>query len=118
MNFDQMMAELRVEYVASLPDKIKALEQHFAALDLEKIRDDFHKLKGTGKTYGIPEISELGEVCEKLCLKPTVKPDAFVGDALKLLREIHAARLSNQAMDVRSRAEFQKLTKLQEAAKP
>jgi HPt (histidine-containing phosphotransfer) domain-containing protein len=105
-DFEKMMAELRREYINSLPQKIRDIETHLSLRDNTVLRDDFHKLKGTGKTYGIPEISELGEAVEKICLK---KPDLIpnvVPVAVELLRKIHTARLANQAYSVMSDATF------------
>lgn len=96
MSFEKMMEELRREYVGSIPQKIKDIEAHLAAGDTATLRDDFHKLKGTGKTYGIPEISELGEAVEKICLR---KPEAIptvIPNALSLLHAIHTSRLAGQ----------------------
>jgi HPt (histidine-containing phosphotransfer) domain-containing protein len=96
MSFEKMMEELRRDYVASIPQKMKDIEAHLAAADVGTLRDDFHKLKGTGKTYGIPEISELGEAVEKICKHKPEQAGAIVPGALTLLREIHTARLGGQ----------------------
>jgi len=107
-SYEQMMAELRAEYVASLPEKIADIKSHAAAGDREMLRNDFHKLKGTGKTYGIPEISELGLVFEKHCLKNPPNLD-FIPLAIELLAAIHAARLSNTPFVLDTNLEFKKL---------
>lgn len=96
-DFEKMMAELRRDYVNGIPQKIIDIEAHLGANDATTLRDDFHKLKGTGRTYGIPEISELAEAVEKICLK---KPDLIgeiVPKAVELLRAIHSARIGGQA---------------------
>lgn len=116
MSFEQMMAELRAEYLASMPEKIKQIENHWTEKDLNLLQDDFHKLKGSGKTYGIPEISELGEAFEKLC-KNSANTNAdvfskYLGTALRLLSEILHKRLSGQAHAVNLDAEFQKIAEL------
>lgn len=92
MSFEQMMAELREEYVASFPGKINEIQSHFAANDLERLCDDFHKLKGTGKTYGIPEISILGELIEKICMENKISPNRFIPEAIQILGNIYAHR--------------------------
>ena len=78
MTFDDMMAELQTEYVASIPEKIATIKGHFEAGDIALVQDDFHKLKGTGKTYGLPEVTDLAKEMEQIC-KTT--PDA-VGEHL------------------------------------
>lgn len=110
--FDDMMAELRVEYVASLPSKIQTVHIHHTDNNRELLRDDFHKLKGTGKTYGIPEISTLGEVVEQLCLNQKVSTSQFVGTAIDLLRRIHQERTQSRPFEIKSDSQFQDLENL------
>lgn len=95
-NLDDLMKELRADYIASLPQKIAAIEDHFKAKNVPLLRDDFHKLKGTGKTYGLPEISYLGEHLEKICLERPNEISKAVPLALQILNEIYEARKSNR----------------------
>ncbi|OFZ14885.1 MAG: hypothetical protein A2Z20_04670 [Bdellovibrionales bacterium RBG_16_40_8] len=106
MNYNQMMVDLRVEYVSSLPQKILDIETHYIAKDRERLRDDFHKLKGTGKTYWVPEISELGEVFEKICLKETIPINQFIPSAINLLKQIYSYRKEDKAYDLSQVTEF------------
>ena len=110
-DFEKMMVELRADYVASFPNKINDIQNHHQNQELERLRDDFHKLKGTGKTYGIPEITDYGFVFEKLCLKkhPSVE---FVPFACTLLQLIYEQRTKLQPYDIEQNAEFQKWKKL------
>ena len=119
MNFDEMMAELRTEYLATFPQKFLEIEAHLSAADFSRLRDDFHKLKGTGKTYGIPEISELCAITEKICLNAANAP-ATPGDstsnastsvnlALSILRKIIATRQAGRELNLASIEEFARL---------
>jgi HPt (histidine-containing phosphotransfer) domain-containing protein len=110
-DFEKMMIELRVDYVASFPNKIKEIQSHHQTQDLERLRDDFHKLKGTGKTYGIPEISDFGLVFEKLCLKKHPSAE-FVPFACELLQLIYQHRVELRPYDVEQNTEFLKWKKL------
>ena len=112
MNFVQMMAELQAEYLASMPQKLSDISAHLAAGDVATLREDFHKLKGTGKTYGIAEISELCEVVEKICLNKKGEAPAAVKVAMILLSEIHKARLQKKAFSVSDRPDFLAMKKL------
>jgi HPt (histidine-containing phosphotransfer) domain-containing protein len=105
-DFEKMMADLKREYIAGLPQKILDIQTHLSMNDSATLRDDFHKLKGTGKTYGIPEISELGEAVEKICLKKPENIPSVVPVAIELLRKIHSARLAGQAFNVMGDASF------------
>lgn len=100
MSFEDLMNQLRKEYVLELPAKIDHIQTNLNAKDHLVVREDFHKLKGTGKTYGIPEISELAEVVERICIqKPDVIPQA-VPEALTLLKDIHRRRTAAEAFDI------------------
>ena len=119
MNFDEMMAELRTEYLATFPQKFLEIETHLSAVDFSRLRDDFHKLKGTGKTYGIPEISELCAIIEKICLNAastTTAPgnsmstaSASVRLALSILRKIVASRQAGRELNLATVEEFANL---------
>jgi chemotaxis protein histidine kinase CheA len=110
-DFEKMMTELRAEYVASFPNKILDIQSHHQSQDHERLRDDFHKLKGTGKTYGIPEITDFGFVFEKLCLKKHPSAE-FVPAACELLQQIFENRRELRPFDLEQNAEFQKWKKL------
>lgn len=119
-----MMAELRTEYVASMPEKIIEIKKLSgvgdaagvsaspvtnSACDAAALREIFHKLKGSGKTYGLPEVSELFEVCEKLCLnKPQLAQQTAIL-ALELFSAIYEARKTGQPYTVADKPAFKKL---------
>ena len=106
MSFTDLLAELKVEYVSGLPQKIETIREHQQTEDLIALRTDWHKLKGNGKTYGLPEISELATVVESYCLE---KPDSalqVVGSAIEILCDIHFARLKNQEHNLGSDPRF------------
>lgn len=62
-----------------------------------ELKDAFHKLKGTGKTYGLPEISELAAVVEEACLLDPGAGRRQAERALPLLRDIARTRHAGQA---------------------
>ncbi len=91
-----MMRELTEEYLQALPKKISDIEAHFLTMDVTVLREDFHKLKGTGRTYGLPEISQVGEIVERLCLESPSKIAEIIPPVLQLLREIYQSRMELQ----------------------
>lgn len=95
-DFEKMMSELREDYIKSIPLKIMDIELHLAAKMWPELRNDFHKLKGTGKTYGIPEISTLCDPVEKICVNKPEAVLAVIPSALFLLKEIYSQRLANK----------------------
>jgi len=112
MSFESMMEQLRIEYVDDLPNKIKDIESNFAKDQLQVVREDFHKLKGTGRTYGVPEITDLAEVMEKICIQFPKEAAQTVPEALDLLREIHTLRATAQSFDINKDHRFVRLKKI------
>ena len=60
------MIELRSLYVGYLRNEIDNFKSLLACKDLDQIRELGHRLKGSGGTYGFPQISELGETIQYL----------------------------------------------------
>jgi len=112
MDFEKMMEELRAEYLAGMPQKFIDINEHIAKKDINILREDFHKLKGTGKTYGMPEISELGEVVEKICMTKTDRAIEAASAGLRLLAAIHKTRLTKKPFELQANAEFLAIKKL------
>lgn len=100
MSFEKMMEELKTEYIESLPLKVDEIKSHLASNNSEALRNDFHKLKGSGKTYGIPEVSILGEKIEHMCESSPDKAAQYIPKATQILELIHRSRLQGQAYDI------------------
>lgn len=111
-NFEQMMEELRKEYLESLPSRIQEIQTKSEQNKVQEVLEHFHKLKGTGKTYGIPEISELGEVMERICRELPAQANQHVPDAVTLLRTIHQERSARRPVDLSNDPRFSKLKSL------
>lgn len=69
MSLDDLLKDLKVEYLQSLPDKITRMEVLFNHGDVPALREEFHKLKGTGSTYGFSEVSQVSQLAEEICVK-------------------------------------------------
>jgi chemotaxis protein histidine kinase CheA len=104
MSLDAMMAELQKEYIAGLSEKVIEVQSYLEKLDLKAAQNLFHKLKGSGATYGIPEASQLGDLMENYFKKvnaqktPTNSLDPKIlsnmAAGVEMLRKISAARKS------------------------
>ncbi len=100
---------MKLDYIETIPEKcqrITALLQNNQRSDLET---EFHKMKGTGKTYGLAEVSLLGEVIEKICMTPSLPLNDSILVALKLLNEIYESRKAEKAFMIEDSNEFQML---------
>lgn len=102
----ELLEKLKKNYLAELPDKIEEISEFLQQEDFEQLKNSFHKLKGSGKTYGIPEISDLSLVIESQCNNPNEQTKINVGIALNLLREIHQQRLQNKVFPLSSDPRF------------
>jgi HPt (histidine-containing phosphotransfer) domain-containing protein len=113
MTFDEMMAELKRDYIKSLPEKMDTLKLHFDSQAVDELTNDFHKLKGTGKTYGLPEVSELGLFMEKLCREKPEQIPVALPLALQVLQDIYLGHTQDKSVDLKGIASFQSLLKLE-----
>ena len=83
-----LIAELQKEYLAGFEKKFcRILEFHekknWSALELE-----YHNLKGTGTTYGMPEVTELCQQMERLCRENKKIKKELLEISIKLLEKI------------------------------
>jgi predicted metal-dependent phosphoesterase TrpH len=92
MSIHDVLAELRKNYLDALPARADAIEKLFQERKYSEVETEFHKLKGTGKTYGLPEVSQIGEVAERLVENGSTSADESVPSALKVLRRIAKLR--------------------------
>jgi chemotaxis protein histidine kinase CheA len=67
MSFDDMMKSLKINYLKDLESRINSLPEFHGKIEEkhEEIRTFFHQLKGSGATYGVPKISEIGKNYEE-----------------------------------------------------
>ena len=66
---------------------------YFLTKNTEQLQDEFHRLKGTGKTYGIPEVTELATIMENfyksdpnLAMEHTPKAVEILEDIIKQVK--------------------------------
>ncbi len=64
MTWEKIFSELQNKYLSELPDKINRLQHHADQKNWKECEDILHQLKGTGKSYGFKEISQLAEIIE------------------------------------------------------
>ena len=67
-----ILAELKSEYRQNFPKKVGQLRELTTQQNWLQLTQEFHKLKGTGRTYGFPEVSLLCEALEVYCLQGSV----------------------------------------------
>ena len=109
MSFEDVMQELQKEYVESLPEKITEIEDNLSTKNVEDLTTSFHRLKGSGKTYGLPEISELGAIAEQICRQQPHCVTSALPDALELLKDIHLERKASRSLNLEEDVRFSRL---------
>lgn len=119
MSLQGLLEELRLEYLASIPEKIQNIEKLSSENSWDLLETEFHKLKGTGKTYGLNEVTLLGAIAEELCAAPEQVRKEMVPLASKTLQFIFDNLSKDLAVDLRQLPEFLELEKLaQQSRKP
>lgn len=111
MSLDSLLADLKREYLDSLPQKIDYISQEYQLRDYESVVNEFHKLKGNGRTYGLPEVSELGEIMEVIC---KIHPDEMewaVPAALTILETIRQSHEKDLSYDLEGDVQFHQIRK-------
>src|SRR6185312_8927050 len=78
--------ELQKEYASTFDEKIKELEEAMSEESPRKLREIFHKLAGSGKTYEMEEISNISRQCEELLTETF--PKKTILDAIHSLKKI------------------------------
>lgn len=99
-----MMEELREEYLRVLPERMKLIRSFQTPPDWDKLYHEFHKLKGTGRTYGFNEVSEVCERVENLCRNPGERREEHLTSALDLLNYLLTCYKNNEPVNLRGHA--------------
>ena len=60
MDFEAMMKKMREKYLADLKPKTAELQKMVDEKDHPALESFFHKLKGSGASYGLPQFTDFG----------------------------------------------------------
>lgn len=61
---DASFAEIVIQFVDGLSDRVSAMEEAIGASDFESLRVSAHQLKGSGAGYGYPILTEKAALLE------------------------------------------------------
>lgn len=112
MSLEALLADLKKEYLAGLPARMSEIDGYWKSGRPEKLQDEFHKLKGTGKTYGVADLSLIGEIGERICRdRPNQVPHAMPL-LLALITAVHHAATHHETFDLPKDPRFSDLQKL------
>lgn len=102
-----MMAELRKEYLSELPKVIINLKEAHSENNGEKVHTIFHQLKGSGKTYGFDEITDLCKIMEERSKGNSIPKGC--DDAISILETILKKRSGNEPVNLNQDSRYIKL---------
>lgn len=90
--------ELKRRYVEKLSLKINLMSEALNKGDEFFLADSFHKLKGNGKTYGFPIISEIGSILDNFYKKKDPQFLFLAHKAILTLQKLTNSYQQNQEM--------------------
>ncbi len=99
-NYQALMAELRTEYFETFSDKFKLLNELHKKQDWNGIELEFHKLKGTGATYGAPEVSTLCAHLERIYRQQKRVDQQLIDLSIDLLTKVKNKYINNLAFEL------------------
>ena len=88
MSVDDLLADLQKGYIQSFPEKVQRILGFLDKGEIALLQGEFHKLKGTGKTYGVKEVSVLAAAAEKICASQTSEVEWVTRLATNILLKI------------------------------
>lgn len=97
---NDLFAELKGEYLDTFPEKIEAIRNFWQAHNRDGLHNEFHKIKGTGTTYGIPEVTAIAEMLEELCENDSEKLGSAVMVSLELFHKVSQSYKFGQEYDL------------------
>lgn len=109
MSLEELLQQLRQEYLLSFPEKLNALQQAITHRDYTEIERLTHQLKGTGKTYGFQEITELATPIEQSARQKEIKCIDWSQKAVEILKQWVAAHQSKESFDLKQDPGYIKL---------
>lgn len=112
MSIDDVLAELKKNYLKALPERISQIESFWKQGDSVRTETEFHKLKGTGKTYGLPDVSTIGALGEKVCKLGDRSAEVGVPLALKSLRFVCQNLTTQPSKPIENSEDFLALKKI------
>lgn len=97
---NKLLGELKTEYLKAFPAKLEKIKEYTATLNWAELGNEFHKLKGTGKTYGYPELTTLCQKLEFLAEDPLFQKKEIFEKAYTLLNQLHEHYIKNEKIDL------------------
>jgi len=111
---NDLFAELKTEYLESFAEKIQVIEQMWQAKDRESLTNEYHKIKGTGLTYGVQEMTDIAEIVEDLCHQKSPQLGFAIMMSVELFKRVRASYEQGESFELGRDKIFKALRKIQE----
>jgi HPt (histidine-containing phosphotransfer) domain-containing protein len=100
---------LRQKYLKSVPEKIENIRKAIATNSLHDLQQEFHKIKGSGKTYGFGDISIIATHIDKHCKANNPNSFTLAEKACQLLQKIYDNQSAQQDYDLQNDPLFKEI---------
>lgn len=108
----ELLQELKKDYLKKLPAHIEKLYKLTSERDWPLLEEEYHKLKGTGKTYGFTDISVVCEKLESLAKKKEDKYWEIFNQGVLLLDEMNQNYQLQKTLEINNHPLFLSISKL------
>lgn len=115
--FNDIFAELKAEYLHSITEKLSTIEGLWQQHDRETLENEYHKIKGTGTTYGVPEATKVAEIMEHLCKSNHTQLGTAILISTDLFRKIKQYYLEGITWNLEHDENFSTLSQMFQAQK-
>lgn len=109
-----LFAELKAEYLETFTEKITTIEKAWQAKNRKQLESEYHKIKGTGATYGVNEATQVAEVLETLCHEGSNKLGMCVLVSIHLFKKIENHYKTEAPFEMSKDAAFKFLRRCQD----
>lgn len=109
----ELFVELKQEYLESFDEKIASIKTFWFRRDMKNLKNEFHKIKGTGTTYGVTEATMVADILEELCDNNSRKLGLSIMIAIEMFRHIRHQHENKSTLDLEQQKCFIALKKFQ-----
>jgi HPt (histidine-containing phosphotransfer) domain-containing protein len=103
------MDALKQKYLQNIPDKIAAVRKIIATNEILHLEQEFHKINGSGKTYGYEAVSLVAFPIERHCKNKNPNVFALAELACQLLQKVYDNFNAKQPYEVQNDPLFKEI---------
>lgn len=106
-----LLTELKTKYINSIPEKVICIQKAQNENDWSTVRNEFHKLKGSGEIYGCPDITIFSQLIEEVLKQEENETsfNAITDQGVQLLNEISQ---KEDSFDLKSSSQFHRINEI------